>query len=141
MNFFITCIPPKSTAQASSRILRRKDGTQFVGKFATSKGKQTQDELMILLSAHRPCSPLECPIRVSVEWTYPWRKSETKKNRARGYMPCTTRPDVDNLCKLLFDCMTRLGFWSDDSLIAELRFKKGWGDNHGIGVEITEIEK
>lgn len=138
MRFFIRCIPPKSTAQASTRILKRKDGSQFVGKFASSKGKRTQDELMILLREYVPDTPYTGAIQVSVSWTYPWRKSETKKNIKKGYMPCTTRPDADNLCKLLFDCMTRLGFWVDDSLIADLRFKKGWGNNNGIGVEIKE---
>lgn len=138
--FFIKCIPPKSTAQASLRIMKRKDGTQFVGKFAKSKGKKTQNELMTLLGEFVPPAPLEGALRVSVEWTYPWRKAESKKNRAIGYLSCTTRPDVDNLCKLLFDCMTRLGYWGDDSLIADLRFRKGWGDRCGIGIEIEEIE-
>ena len=138
MNFFIKCIPPKSTAQASTRILKRKDGTRFVGKFANSKGNATQTELMLLLEKYVPDTPYTTPLKVSVTWTYPWRKSEPKKNVARGYMPCTTRPDVDNLCKLLFDCMTRLGFWADDSLIVELNFKKGWGNCNGIGISVED---
>lgn len=137
--FFIQCIPPKSTAQASARILKRRDGTQFIGKFASSKGKRTQDDLMILLRESLPLMPHEGPLRVSVEWTYPWRKSESKKNRKLGYLPCTTKPDADNLCKLLFDCMTRLGYWIDDALISDLHFKKGWGDKNGIGITIEQI--
>lgn len=140
MKFFIKCIPPKSTAQASTRILKRKNGSQFVGKFSNSKGKKTQNELMILLQEFVPDEPYTGAISVSVSWTYPWRKSESKKNMNKGYIPCTTRPDVDNLCKLLFDCMTRLGFWTDDSLIVDLRFKKGWGDSNGIDIEIELIE-
>ncbi len=137
--FFIPCIPPKSTHQASQRIMKRRDGTQFVGKFASSKGKKVQDELLILLREFAPPAPCSVALRVSVEWTYPWRKSETKKNKALGYLPCTTRPDCDNLFKLLGDCMTRLGYWMDDSLIADLRFRKGWGDKAGIGIKIEEL--
>jgi len=139
MKFFINCIPPKTTAQSSMMIMKRNNGTRFVGKSSSSKGKRTQNELMILLREFCPPVPHEKALRVSVEWTYPWRKQETKKNRATGYKPCTTRPDVDNLCKILFDCMTRLGYWADDSLIADLRFRKGWGDRPGIGIEIEEL--
>jgi hypothetical protein len=35
--------------------------------------------------------------------------------------------------------MTRLGFWCDDSQIADLRFVKCWGDTAGIGVIADEI--
>ena len=137
--FFIPCVPPKSTHQASLRIMQKKNGGRFIGKFASSKGKAVQDELLILLREFVPPCPYSVALRVSVEWTYPWRKSETKKNRAEGYLPCTTRPDADNLCKLLFDCMTRLGYWTDDSVIADLRFQKAWGDKPGIGITIEEI--
>ena len=140
MNFFIKCIPPKSTHQASVRIMKRKDGTQFVGKFANSKGKKTQNELMMLLKEHAPNTPMEGAVSVSISWTYPWRKSEPKKHKMHGYKPCDTRPDIDNLCKMLFDCMTRVGFWNDDSQITSLSFKKGWGDNPGIGIEILNNE-
>ena len=120
--------------------MKKKDGTQFIGKFASSKGKAVQDELLILLREFAPPSPYSVALRVSVEWIYPWRKAETKKNIAKGYMPCTTRPDCDNLFKMVGDCMTRLGYWTDDSLIADLRFKKGYGNNSGVGVVIEEIE-
>ena len=140
LSFFIPCNPPKSTAQASHRIMKRKDGTQFVGKFANSKGKKVQDELMILLQQHRPEQAFEGPIELHVSWNYPWRKSEPKKNRARGMKPCDTRPDCDNLLKLLQDCMTRLGFWNDDSQIAQLHFYKWWGDSPGIGITIRRID-
>ena len=141
MKFFIKCNPPKSTAQASMRIMKRSDGTQFVGKFANSKGKRTQNDLMSLLREHVPETASDCPVSVCIVWAYPWRKSETKKRKARGWQPCDTRPDCDNLCKLLLDCMTRLGFWNDDSQVYDLHFVKKWCDTPGIGIEITEHEE
>ena len=139
LKFFIKCNPPKSTAQASLRIMKKKDGSQFVGKFASSKGQNTQNDLMSMLSAHVPDDPFCGPILLIVEWCYPWRKSEPKKNMVSGSKPCTTRPDIDNLCKLLFDCMTRLRFWNDDSYISTLIFTKSWSDNAGIGITIKDI--
>ena len=140
MKFTIHCIPPKATHQASLRIMRRKDGSQFVGKFAKSKGKQAQNDLMTMLMEHRPDKPFSGPLAVSVCWVYPYRKSEPKKNRT-GLIPCHTRPDVDNLFKMLGDCMTRLGFWADDSQVYSLTFSKFWGEMPGIQVEINTLNE
>ena len=54
LQFFIPCIPPKTTAQAALRIMKRANGQQFVGKYDTSKGKQVQGELIALLRPHAP---------------------------------------------------------------------------------------
>lgn len=140
ITFKMHCIPPKATHQASLRIMKRKDGTQFVGKFAKSKGKVAQSDLMTLLAPHVPERPIESPVAVSVVWEYPYRKSEKKRNIGK-IIPCDTRPDCDNLSKMLFDCMTRLGFWNDDSQIYDLRFKKVWGMQPGIEIKIEECLK
>jgi len=139
IQFFIKCIPPKTTVQTNHRIMRRKDGTQFVGSMSNRKSAQVQKELMLLLSEHVPERPLEGPLKLNVQWRYPWRKSEPKKNRANGTRWCDTRPECDNLCKGFQDCMTRLGFWTDDSQVAALYFSKEWCDTPGIYVSVTEL--
>lgn len=140
INFFVSCEPPKSTHQASLRIITPKHGKSFVGKYKNSKAKQAEEYISLLLRPYAPLKPYIGPLTVSVEWTYPWRKAETKARKAAGYQPCDKRPDCDNLCKILFDCMSKLGFWVDDGQIADLRFGKGWGDKPGIGITINEIE-
>lgn len=137
MNIVINCIPPKHTAQASNKILKTKSGKYFIGKTQDSNAKQTQNELMWLFMPYRPKIPFDCPIRVSVKWLYPFRKAEPKKNRIEG-LPCTTRPDCDNLCKLLLDIMTRLGFWVDDSIIYNLEFTKAYSENPRIEIKIEK---
>lgn len=137
MTFTINCIPPKHTAQASNKILKTKDGKYFIGKMQTSNAKQTQNELMWLLMPHKPQTPYNCPIRLSVKWLYPFRKNEPKKNRIEE-LPCITRPDCDNLCKLLLDIMTRLGFWVDDSIIYNLEFTKAYSENPRIEIKIEK---
>jgi Holliday junction resolvase RusA-like endonuclease len=134
----IECIPPKHTAQASNRILKTKDGKYFVGKKSDSRAKQTQNELFMLLYPHKPEKPLEGALKVKIKWVYPFRKSEPKKNRINELW-CDTRPDIDNLCKLLFDMMTRIGFWIDDSQIASLEFCKCWSDKPRIELFIKEL--
>jgi Holliday junction resolvase RusA-like endonuclease len=136
---WIDCNPPKTTGQAAARIMTRRGGTMFVGKCASGKGKAAQDDLMTLLMPHRPSSPLRGAVKLVVTWRYPWRKSEPKRNRALGVMPCTTRPDADNIVKMLLDCMTRLAYWTDDGQVAALTVMKQWGDGPGIGIVVTEM--
>jgi Holliday junction resolvase RusA-like endonuclease len=140
IDFFIPCIPPKSTHQAALRILRRHDGTQFVGKFATSKGKRVEGELLTLFAPFRPAAPMQGPLSLAVNWSYPWRKSEKKKNRERGEMPCDVRPDCDNLSKFVCDILTRLAFWNDDGQVCDLRFRKYWSEKPGIGITIDPVK-
>ena len=138
LEFFIPCIPPKSTHQAALRILKRRDGTQFVGKFATSKGKQTQNELMMLFAPHRPLAPMNGPLKLKLVWAYPYRKSESLKH-IYPYKPCDTRPDVDNLLKFIMDIMTRLGFYHDDGQVSAISFMKCWNMETGISVMLEEL--
>ena len=52
----------------------------------------------------------------------------------------TVKPDCSNAIKALEDCLTKLGFWDDDSQVASLTVDKAWGDRVGISVAISEIE-
>lgn len=138
MEFVIHCIPPKHTAQASNKILKTKDGRFFVGKMSSSNAKQTQNELMCLLNPYKPKTPMNGALKETVRWIYPYRKSEPKKNRDREIW-CDTRSDCDNLVKLFNDCLTRLGFWFDDSQVAILHFEKLYAEIPRIEVEIEEL--
>jgi len=137
--FFIPCVPPKSTAQAGHIIMRRKDGTPFVGKTSGGASARAQRDLMLLFSEHRPPRALEGPVGMDVVFVWPWRKSEPKKNRLDGWRYNDKRPDVDNIIKTLLDIVTRLGWWSDDGRVASLTIQKKWGDSPGIYVEIWEM--
>lgn len=51
-----------------------------------------------------------------------------------------TKPDTDNLQKLLKDCMTRCGFWKDDAQVASELCEKFWAEIPGIFIHIEELE-
>ncbi|WP_302339109.1 RusA family crossover junction endodeoxyribonuclease [uncultured Ruminococcus sp.] len=55
--------------------------------------------------------------------------------------PYTNKPDVDNLCKALFDIMTRLHYWNDDKQIYSAVVEKFWADVPGVFVKIEEAEE
>lgn len=135
-SFWIDCNPPRGTAQASVRILKRRDGSQFVGRSMDSKATAVRQFLAAHFNLNRPPSRFEGPVRLRIEWVSPWRSAEPKRERAKGEKLCDRRPDCDNLCKLVLDVLTQAGFWVDDAQVADLRLVKKWGDRPGIGIRI-----
>lgn len=136
--FFIHCNPPKTTAQATTRIFKNKNGQMFIGK--DKRGQTVRQELMTLLMPYVPMIKFEGAVELTVRWQYPFRKSETKKNMEKGKVWCTTRSDCDNLAKLLCDTCTRLGFWDDDAQIAVLHFEKFYSAESGIFIQIENLD-
>ena len=132
---FIPCVPPKATHQGSAMILRRRDGTPFVGKASNSAGAKAKKTLLTLLLCHAPKRSFEGPTEVEVKLVFPWRKSEPKKNRALGIMPMVTKPDLDNLSKMIVDSMADANWFSGgDQQVHLLTLSKWWGDEVGITI-------
>lgn len=85
------------------------------------------------MAQHVPPSKLDGPIRLTVKWLFPKIKGSTNGQYK------TTKPDTDNLQKLLKDCMTELGFWNDDAQVASEIIEKFWADTVGIYVKVEEL--
>ena len=79
-----------------------------------------------------PDKPVDTACRLLAKWYWP-----TDKHHSRGYR--TTKPDTDNLQKLLKDCMTAAGFWKDDALVVEEMAGKYWDNLPGIYIRIEEL--
>ena len=138
MKFFIPCVPPKATAQQVS-IMKRRDGTQFVGKKHGSNADKAQKSLFAMFYPFRPDEPLTGPLRLALGFVWPWRASESAKAKAAGDIFSPVRPDADNLSKLVCDALTATGYWSDDSQVASLHVTKGWGERHGLYVSLESL--
>ncbi len=52
-----------------------------------------------------------------------------------------SKPDTDNLQKLLKDCMTAVGFWKDDAQVASEICEKFWAEVPGIYVCAEELHR
>jgi len=59
----------------------------------------------------------EGPVLVEFTFCHPFRKTEKKATKERGWKFKATRPDFDNLCKPLCDAMSGIVF-RDDGQIA-----------------------
>lgn len=120
---------PKGTAQMKRANFR--NGTFFEGKDI----KAAREFYLSEIGPEAPETPFNGPISVSVEFYYPI-KDKSKKGQFK-----TSRPDCDNLVKLLLDCMTQLRFWDDDAQIAILKITKKYSvtDEAGIMIYVKEL--
>jgi Holliday junction resolvase RusA-like endonuclease len=132
IEFFLVCVPPSSSHHAK-RIVR-------VGRFSRLADKPellaAKEMIDSLLTPHRPRMPQLGPVTLTLEFTWPWRSSESLKTRARRLIPRTSRPDCSNLAKTTEDRLTALRFLEDDNQVVELVVRKFFGDHPGIGVLI-----
>jgi len=131
--------PPKHTNQASLRILKSRDGRQFIGKQKSSNANKAKNLLKVHLMPHRPFVPHNCPLEIYVTYAFPFNKTEKKSIIALGEVPHMKRPDADNLMKGLFDVMGECGYWKDDSQLSVVHFKKVFSANPRIGIKILEL--
>ena len=97
--------------------------------------KEARSRLITHLLPNRPGKPLDGPISLSTVWLFPRGRSH-KNGEWR-----VTKPDTDNLQKLLKDCMTRCGFWYDDAQVVRESVEKRWSDEPaGIFIVVEQLE-
>ena len=137
MHFKLKMIPPTATAQQK--------GERVVGGYIHHyKKKNVMAAEAILRDAllpYVPEMPIEGkPISLHVVWMFPYPKS-AKKHKPGFDRFKITRPDTDNLNKMLKDVMTDMGFWKDDALISDELIRKVYSDEPGIMIWIYEHEE
>jgi len=136
MRFKLKMIPPTATAQQK--------GERVVGGYIHHyKKKNVAAAEAILRDALLPYVPeapiADRPIYFGAIWEFPYPKS-AKKHQPGKFRQKFTRPDTDNLNKLLKDVMTDMGFWKDDALISVEFIEKVYSDEPGILILITDLK-
>lgn len=132
LSFFLPMDPPRTTAQ-QKRVAVSKSGKQV--RFEGDALKSAHAKLKAYLAVHRPQRPLHGPVRLVVKWLF-WDR--TGRHPDASYK--ITRPDTDNLQKMLKDVMTECGFWKDDAQVASEVVEKFWVRRKpGIYVEVHEL--
>ena len=84
------------------------------------------------LGQHVPKKKYTGAVRLITKWCFPRGKHKDGTYK-------TTSPDTDNMVKLLKDCMTDLGFWTDDAIVASEIIEKFWATIPGIYIKIEEL--
>lgn len=86
-------------------------------------------------------SPTEKPLKIII-WAYmpipkSWPKGKQEQAR-RGKVLPTSRPDIDNLAKIIMDALNGEAY-KDDSQICELVINKRFSDEPRVEVLIDEL--
>lgn len=128
IEFFLAMIPPTVTHQEKKISVRQ--GKPVV--YEPEDLKAARQKLRAYLGRHRPEMPMEGGVRLLVKWCFP-------RGRHRDGEYRITKPDTDNLQKLLKDCMTAEGFWQDDAQVASEICEKFWAEMPGIYIRVEAL--
>ncbi len=127
IDFFMAMKPPTTTFQAKQINWKNKS------IFDSAEAKNARDKLEANLAKHKLDEPLTGAIRMTAIWCY-----QTEDENIVGE-PKVSKPDLDNMNKLLADSMTKLKFFKDDSQITTLILEKYWSDVPGIYIKLEQI--
>ena len=128
--FFMAMDPPTKTHQ--EKQVRIVNGKPVF--YEPAELKAVRAKLEAHLSKHVPWPKYTGPVRLMTKWCFP-----ITADHEDGQWK-TTKPDTDNMVKTLKDCMTKLGFWADDSLVASEIIEKFWSKVPGIYIRIEALE-
>ncbi len=128
--FFIPMakVPTKTHQQKQVRIVKGKPVF-----YEPAELKAVRAKLQAHLAKYVPAQKYTGAVRLVTKWCFPI----TGKHQDGEYK--TTRPDTDNLQKMLKDVMTSLGYWTDDALVASEITEKFWAKIPGIYIAIEEL--
>lgn len=128
LKFFMPMEPPTATHQEKKvRVVKGKPIFYEPPEVADAREK-----LLSHLSKHVPTRKLAGPVELIVKWCFPRGRHKDGEWR-------TTKPDTDNLNKLLKDCMTKLGYWTDDAQAVSEVCQKFWAEVPGIFIRVREL--
>ncbi len=128
LEFFMPMVPPTVTHQEKKvRVVNGKPMFYEPPQLADARAK-----LMAHLSQYKPEEPMRAGLRMFCKWCFPRGRHPDGEYR-------TTKPDTDNLQKLLKDCMTTVGFWKDDAQVASEICEKFWAEVPGIYIRLEAL--
>ena len=127
--FFLPMKPPTKTHQ--EKQVHVVNGKPIF--FEPAELLAVRAKLEAHLAAHTPQKKYIRAVQLVTKWCFPI----SGKHKDGEYK--TTKPDTDNLQKMLKDVMTHLGYWTDDALVASEITEKFWAKKPGIYIKITEI--
>lgn len=129
INFFMAMIPPTVTHQ--EKKVHVVDGKPVY--YEPPELKAARQKLKAHLGQHIPPDRFTGPVRLTTWWCFPIKG----KHQNGEYK--TSKPDTDNLVKMMKDIMTELHFWNDDAQVASEIIEKYWADIPGIYVKVESL--
>lgn len=128
MEFFMAMVPPTVTYQ-EHKVTMRNGRPVF---YEPQEVKAARAKMRAYLSKYRPVTPYSGAVRLTTRWCFPCGNHSDGTYR-------TSKPDTDNLQKMIKDVMTDLGYWKDDAQVASELIEKFWAEIPGIYIRVEEI--
>lgn len=118
----------------------RAGGGKTAVRFTPPKQAKYAATLKVLcMQAMGGRAPLEGPLGLVLQARYPWPKSMSAKKRLQsGAHWRISKPDFDNLAKIVGDALNKIA-WLDDAQIAAARVTKIYSDNPGLSVRVEVL--
>lgn len=85
------------------------------------------------LAQYRPKQLMKGPVELVVKFCFPLVAG------THDGQPKTTKPDCDNLVKLLQDVMNQLDFYEDDRFVVSLVAQKFWAKIPGLFIALQPV--
>ena len=114
-------VPGTPAPQGSKKAFKR--GKKIVLVEMSEKLPAWRDAVSRVASDHAPDEPLDCALRVSMDFYLP----APAKSRF-GKHPAGV-PDLDKLARAVNDGITAGKLWTDDSRVCSLHVRKHWTDD------------
>ena len=134
--FMLSFNPPTVTHQEQKiRILWDKKNKRHIPqKYNPPELEEAKQLYIAHLMKNKLPEPLAGPVALMVQWRF---LTAIKKLDQTWK---TTKPDTDNLNKLLKDCMTQTRFWQDDAQVVHEAISKIWVmHDPGIIISIYDL--
>ena len=129
---------PRGKGRPRFRIVKPKYKPQFVTVYTDAETAKYERDLAIVgRQAMGRSAPLDCALTVFVEAFMPIPESWSNKKRAAaaaGDIFCTTKPDMDNIVKLL-DALNKI-VWNDDAQIVMMQSHKAYSEYPRLRVSV-----
>lgn len=142
IEFFMPMIPPTVTQQEHKVTVSRKTGR--VVFYDPPELKAARSRFMDQVGRYAPEAPLDGALQLITKWIWPMDQERQEMLAVVDpdrFAWKTTKPDTDNLIKLLKDCMTRTGFWKDDAQVASEVTEKFLANRPGIYVKVMRLQE
>lgn len=138
VEFFLPMEHVPTVTHQEKKIVMRNGKAHFFEPPSLTAARQ---KYIDMLAQHRPAERLTGSLHLHVVWCF-----LTDRHPDGAWRD--TKPDTDNLQKLLKDCMTHVGFWEDDAQVCSELVEKRWvrgirygGTASGIWISIKQLEE
>ena len=118
-------------------VTAQEKGVDFSRKKFYTKPEvlKVKNQYIAMLMKHRPPRMFEGAICLKVSFRFPFNT----KHKTEGEWK-TSKPDTDNMLKLLKDCGTICRYWKDDSQISQEITQKKYSEQSGIVFCVYELD-